>query len=161
MWLAHHWPDRYDRCVRVGRLHFCARCLVLYPVILLIGLLFDTRGSGIGVAMMWLLPVPMTLEWVLEQHRWIHYSQKRQLAVATVAAIGIGVAASVHFRSPFGWVATAPMVFHVSVCCVSTILASVRFKPQDEQYSWETQFEREEAERLEHLQALVSREDAP
>lgn len=161
MWLAHHWPNRYDRCVRVGRLHLCARCLVLYPVILLIGLLVDAQYSGLGLAAMWLLPLPMTIEWVLEQQRRITYSQKRQLVFAAVAAVGIGVAASVHFRSPFAWVATAPMVIHVSVCCVATIVSSTRFRTRHDGLDWESEFDRQEAERMEHLQALISREDSP
>ena len=32
IWLSHHAPDEYDRCIAVGRAHVCRRCLVLYPV---------------------------------------------------------------------------------------------------------------------------------
>lgn len=31
--LAHHPPSQYHRCVRLGRLHLCARCLGLYPTL--------------------------------------------------------------------------------------------------------------------------------
>jgi uncharacterized membrane protein len=33
-WLSHHAPEELHRAYRVGRLHVCARCLGLYPVLL-------------------------------------------------------------------------------------------------------------------------------
>ena len=38
MYLSHHWPSDYDRCAVVGGMHICRRCLVLYPVALVAGL---------------------------------------------------------------------------------------------------------------------------
>ena len=38
IWLAHHWPDEYDRCVVLGGRHVCRRCLVLYPLALAVAI---------------------------------------------------------------------------------------------------------------------------
>ena len=32
LWLSHHYPHEYDRCIRVGDSHICRRCSVFYPV---------------------------------------------------------------------------------------------------------------------------------
>ena len=31
--LSHHHPEEFDRCWKLGRVHVCARCLGLYPVL--------------------------------------------------------------------------------------------------------------------------------
>ena len=43
MWLAHHWPEHYDRCAVVAGRHVCRRCLVLYPPTLAVA--FATLGG--------------------------------------------------------------------------------------------------------------------
>lgn len=119
----------------------------------------------------------MTIEWILEQHRFLRYSQARQLAVTAVGAVGIGLAASVHLRTPFALEATLPMVTHVALCCIATLtahrrlstspelggdsaIASERELVDDGENDWEADFERNEAERLEHLQRIISAQDA-
>lgn len=66
--LSHHPPQAHDRCIRIGGLPVCARCLGLYPA-LLAGLvvLFWTGGGwpvqareGIILA---LLTLPALLDW--------------------------------------------------------------------------------------------------
>ena len=43
MWIAHHYPEDYDRCVLIGRTHVCRRCAGAVP-----GGLPDRSGPGAG-----------------------------------------------------------------------------------------------------------------
>ena len=44
LWLSHHDPGAYDRCVVVAGRHVCRRCLVLYPLAFVV--LVVAQGSG-------------------------------------------------------------------------------------------------------------------
>ena len=41
MMLSHHFPEDYDRCAVVAGFHVCRRCLVLYPVALVTGVVIS------------------------------------------------------------------------------------------------------------------------
>ena len=65
LWLSHHWPDDYDRCVVVGGRHVCRRCLVLYPLALAVALVTVAVGGGfgpLGTAGLVLLPLAAVVE---------------------------------------------------------------------------------------------------
>lgn len=91
--LAHHPPEQYGRCVKVGRHHVCRRCAVLYPVAFLV-----TGLSLAGIAwpvawdtnLLYLLPLAVTLELVLERFGAIRYHAGRQMAVTLLAAPALG-----------------------------------------------------------------------
>ena len=34
-WLSHHTPEEWHRCYQVGPIRFCARCLGVYPTMLI------------------------------------------------------------------------------------------------------------------------------
>ena len=69
IWLAHHWPDEYDRCVLVGRRHICRRCIVMYPIafaviaLSLAGVALPTPWSQLALVF---LPLPALVEFVGE-----------------------------------------------------------------------------------------------
>jgi hypothetical protein len=97
MWLAHHYPDDYDRCVVIGRTHVCRRCIVLYPVAFLVmGLaLADVRWpSALDPWLLILLPLPAMAEFVLEHLGRASYQPVRQtiLTVPMAVALGVGFA---------------------------------------------------------------------
>ena len=91
--LAHHPPEQYDRCLEVGRHHVCRRCAVLYPVAFLV-----TGLSLAGIAwpaawdsnLLYLLPLPMALEFVLERFGALRYRPGRQLVLTLLAAPALG-----------------------------------------------------------------------
>ena len=91
--LSHHPPEQYDRCIEIGRHHVCRRCAVLYPVAFLV-----TGLSLAGVAwpaawdtnLLYLLPLPMALEFVLERFGALRYHAGRQLVVTLLAAPALG-----------------------------------------------------------------------
>lgn len=93
MWLSHHWPDQADRCVEVGGRFVCRRCAVLYPVSLVVAMLF---GIGAGWPerwdpwFLWLLPLPAAVEFIGEQLRWWEHAPRRLVAVTLLLAVACG-----------------------------------------------------------------------
>ena len=93
VWLSHHPPAQYDRCIRIGRHHVCRRCAVLYPLAFA-----TTAASLLGWAwpaawdqtLLWLLPLPVTLEFFLERFGSLRYRPTRQLVLTIIAAPALG-----------------------------------------------------------------------
>lgn len=94
MWLAHHYPADYDRCVLVGRHHVCRRCLVLYPIAVatLIAAAAGLRWDrSLDPFLLITLPLPSTIEFVLEHFGVTSYRPVRQLALVLPLAVAFGV----------------------------------------------------------------------
>ena len=92
MWLAHHHPEDYDRCVVIGRSHVCRRCVVLYPLafaVMLATLAWHPDGP-IDVAVLVVLPLPALVELSLEQLGVLTYDARRQVIVTVPLALGLG-----------------------------------------------------------------------
>ncbi len=91
--LAHHPPNQYDRCIRVGGVHVCRRCAVLYPLAFAAAVL-SLRGlhwpASQDRTWLFLLPLPMTLEFVLERFGALRYRAGRQILVTVVGAPALG-----------------------------------------------------------------------
>jgi len=106
LWLSHHYPEDYDRCVRIGRNHVCRRCLALYPltvVVMIVGLAAGstfTNDSTTALVLMIVLPIPAVTEFVLEHLGLIGYQPKRQIAVTLLMAVGLGLAFARYLRHP-------------------------------------------------------------
>ena len=92
MWLSHHWPDEYDRCVRVGGKLVCRRCIVLYPLSLVTAVVAGFFGwpESWDPWLLWLLPLPAVVEFVAEQLRLVRHSPRRLVAVTVPLAIACG-----------------------------------------------------------------------
>lgn len=94
LWLAHHYPDDYERCVRMGDRHVCRRCLVLYPIAVLVAVL---GVAGLALADPWsaialvALPLPAVAEVLYEQLGRRPYSARRQVAATIPLGLGLGV----------------------------------------------------------------------
>jgi hypothetical protein len=92
LWLSHHDPVGYDRCVVVAGRQVCRRCLVLYPlalVVLVAAQGLSWSGSAEALALV-VLPLPAVIEFVLEHRGAIRYSPGRQIAVTVPLAIALG-----------------------------------------------------------------------
>ncbi len=94
LWRTHHWPDQYERCAVVAGHRVCRRCLVLYPLALVVAAL-----SAAGIApwpahldtwFVWASAVPATVEFVAEQLGAVAHRPRRQVAVTAVLALGVG-----------------------------------------------------------------------
>ena len=78
--LSHHPPSQYDRCIRIGRQYVCRRCAVLYPLAFAVA----------TASLLYLLPIPVTLEFVIERFGGIRHRAGRQIALTLLAAPALG-----------------------------------------------------------------------
>jgi hypothetical protein len=94
LWLAHHDPGDYGRCVLIGRTRVCRRCLVLYPVAFVVLGLAQAGlrwPSSLDPVLLLLLPVPAVVEFVLEHVGAMGYRPVVQAVVTTLLAAALGV----------------------------------------------------------------------
>jgi len=94
LWLAHHWPHRYERCTVIAGRHVCRRCIWFYSIsfaVLALGYLgISPWPQAWDPAMVWVLSVPATVEFIGgELGRW-SYDARRQVAVTTILALAVG-----------------------------------------------------------------------
>lgn len=158
MWLAHHHPDQYERCVTIGRLHVCRRCLVLYPLAVLCAvlvLLTDPPPTSL-IAGMWLLPAPVMVEWVGEHLGRLTYSPRRQAVVTALAAPALGAALAWHAASPFELAAIAPMATWALVGLSAAVVGTAGRSTDS---TWRDDHEAEEARRARRLHQLLDDAD--
>lgn len=109
LWLSHHYPGQYDRCVVVGRRHLCRRCVVMYPAAVLVGVLallgLELSSPWSQIALV-VLPIPALVEFVGEHRgRW-QYSSSRHTVVSALQGLGVGVGFVRYFHDyadPWFW----------------------------------------------------------
>ncbi len=126
MFLSHHWPSRYDRCAVVGGRHVCRRCLVLYPVAIVTALV---AGAGLtwptswDVWLLWLLPIPGVVEFVLDSMGAVRYSATRQIVVSAMLAVAYGRILWRYSHHPADGLVWAVVIVDTSVCLAAALLA--------------------------------------
>jgi len=129
LWMAHHYPEDYDRCVVLGRAHVCRRCLVLYPIAFVVMGLALAGGWSSSRLDGWLLaalPLPAVVEFVLEHLGALRYQPVRQmvLTVPLGVALGLGFARYLHDQTdPWFW---GVVVAYGGVCILATVLGARR-----------------------------------
>lgn len=163
LWLSHHWPEHYERCMSLGRHHVCRRCLVLYPTALLVAVLVALATSTsqavppAALWALWLLPAPAVAEWVLEHLAALPYRPLRQAATSLVAAPALGIALGLHAVAPFDGRVVTPVAVWVAVCASTALWSSLRARSGTE--DWQAELERAEQQRRARLEALLERQD--
>jgi hypothetical protein len=93
MWLSHHRPDEYDRCIVVGQRRICRRCAVLYPVSLVAALVLGLVASWprtLDPWLLWTLPLPSVIEFVGEQRGIVRHSPTRLVILTIPLAVACG-----------------------------------------------------------------------
>jgi hypothetical protein len=129
MWLSHHYPEDYDRCVAVGRSHVCRRCLVMYPVALATVVL-----ASLGVrwprpldpVLLVVLCLPALSQFVLEHIGRIRYSPLVEDAAMLPASVALGVGFSRYLKDhtdPLFW---ACIVGYGTICFVAVVIGARR-----------------------------------
>jgi hypothetical protein len=110
---SHHWADQHDRCAHVGGKLICRRCLVLYPVTILV-LALSQFGVGwpgsLDTVLLFFLPLPLVLDFVFEHMGLTRYSPRRQMATTLLGATALGHAFSRYLAQnadPLFWTMTA------------------------------------------------------
>ena len=125
MWLSHHWPDAYDRCAVVGGMHVCRRCLVLYPVALVTGVLISLGSwwpDALDPWVLWLFPLPGVIEFVLDNLDLIEYSPRRQVILSAGGAVAAGVGYSMYLQDTFDPVVWAVVGVYTTVCVLGVVV---------------------------------------
>ena len=128
MWLAHHYPEDYDRCVVIGRSHVCRRCLALYPLmlaVLALGLVLDL-GRAIELGVLALLSLPAVIELVLEQLGVLRYSPARQVGVTLVLAVGLGAGFAAYLDDQLDPGFWAIVLAYTTICLVAVVVGRAR-----------------------------------
>jgi len=126
MWLAHHWPDQYERCFMVVGRHVCRRCLVLYPLTLAVA--FAAVGGfllwprSLDPELIWLLSIPGTIEYAADQLGVFRYNARRQIAATALTAIPLGRGMSYEFDHRWSWYFWGPLLVFGSVWFAATII---------------------------------------
>lgn len=126
MWLAHHWPDEYRRCVVIGGQHVCRRCLVLYPLTFAVAIAAVSGAllwpRSFDPALIWLLSIPGTIEYVAEQLGFITYNARRQAVATALVAIPLGRGLSYELDDRWHWYFWGPLLVFGTIWFVSTII---------------------------------------
>ena len=126
LWLAHHWPDRYDRCIVIAGRHVCRRCVWFYGIAFFVAALAFVGVSpwpeAFDVWAVWILPLPATLEFFAGELGLADYDARRQIAVTALMspAVGRGMAAELSDRG--SWLFWGPvLVFGTSWFVIAVI----------------------------------------
>jgi hypothetical protein len=129
MFLSHHWPEGYDRCAVIAGRHVCRRCLVLYPVALVVGIAV-AQGTwwphSLDPWVLWLGPFAGTVEFVLDNLGLITYSPVRQMVLSSGGAIaaGLGYVRYLHHNTDhLVWTVVA---VYTSVCVAGVMVGVLR-----------------------------------
>lgn len=114
LWLAHHWPHRYERCTIVRGRHVCRRCLWFYAVSLL-----TLAAAAVGVSpwptawdttLVWVLSIPATVEFLGgELGRW-SYDARRQIVLTSVLGLAVGRGFYAELTAPGSWTFWGPVL---------------------------------------------------
>lgn len=102
LWLSHHFPEDYDRCVAIGERHVCRRCLVLYPLafaVMALSMVGPWPGSLDGWLLV-LLPLPALVELVLEHLGVVRYQPVRQVVLTVPLAVALGRGFAIYLDDP-------------------------------------------------------------
>lgn len=128
MWLAHHYPEDYDRCVVIGRSHVCRRCLALYPLaFVVLGVALAVQpGRAVAIGALALLSLPAVVELVLEQLGVIGYSPRRQVAVTLPLAVGLGAGFAAYLDDQLDPAFWGIVVLYTAICVVAVVVGRRR-----------------------------------
>jgi hypothetical protein len=123
IWLSHHFPESYDRCVVIGRRHICRRCLALYPVafaVMVWSLVGPWPGDWDGAVLV-LLPLPAVIEFVLEHVGVIRYQPVRQVLVTVPLAVALGRGFALYVDDPGSRLFWGAVLVYGGVCVAAAV----------------------------------------
>jgi hypothetical protein len=129
LWLSHHWPEDYDRCARIGHTHVCRRCLWFWPICLgttVLALAGVRWGSALDPWLLFLLPVPVVVEWWAEHLDVVRYSATRQTVLTVLCAPAVGVGLARYLESPGDPLFWGVVATYAVVCIIPVVIQGRR-----------------------------------
>lgn len=128
--LSHHRPADYHRCVAIGGVHLCARCLGLYPVLFSsIGVQIALRSPLHWAADPWiafLLPAPAMVDWArgrLDPRTGTNFSR---LLTGVLLGLSLGRTLYLHLRRPGFALTMAQLVAMAAIFLAVEVFARLR-----------------------------------
>ncbi|MDF1564934.1 MAG: DUF2085 domain-containing protein [Deltaproteobacteria bacterium] len=124
--LSHQHPEHLDRCIRIGGVPFCSRCLGLYPTLAL-GLLGLFLLGGVFPAgeeegsYLTLLCLPALLDWSYSLFHPRPEGKLRRLLTGVLLGLGLSRTLWIHFQAPF----SRPVLDVLGVLAAGAFLAGV------------------------------------
>jgi len=93
LFFSHHAPEQHDHCVFVGRLPLCARCLSIYPLMIVV--LVAQLAGRIDLAwtdpwLVILFPLPTVIEFLLEHTGRIRATNTLRIALGLPLGVAMG-----------------------------------------------------------------------
>lgn len=132
LWLSHHYPADYGRCVLIGRTRVCRRCLVLYPIVFVV---LGLARAGVRWPMsldpvlLVLLPLPAVAEFLAEHLGTGGYRPGLQVAAAVPLGVALGMGFDRYLDRQ-----TDPLFWGIVVvyggACFAALLVGARRRPQ-------------------------------
>jgi hypothetical protein len=123
LWLSHHDPGAYDRCVLVAGRQVCRRCLVLYPLafVVLVGARASNWSGPTETLALAVLPLPAVIEFILEHRGVVRYSPRRQMLVTIPLAVGLGAGFDRYLDRPGDVLFWSVVVVYTAACLWSAM----------------------------------------
>jgi len=116
LWLAHHWPERYDRCMVIGGRHVCRRCTVFYSISFLVAALafagIAPWPESFDIWAVWLTPIPATIEFALGEMTKLQYSARRQVIVTAFMSPAVGRGMAAELSDQGSWLFWGPVLVY-------------------------------------------------
>ncbi|MFM7509245.1 MAG: hypothetical protein ACKO5A_06820 [Actinomycetota bacterium] len=125
LWLSHHHDDQLDRCAVVGGHHVCRRCVWFWPATLgvvalaLVGLRWPEAADPVTL---FLLPIPVMIEWWAEQLGLVRYAPRRSVGLSLIAAPAVGVGLARYLQTPGDPLFWTVVTVYAVVCAVPVAL---------------------------------------
>jgi Predicted membrane protein len=135
-WISHHTDDQLCRCVRLGGLDVCARCLGLYPTLfLLLALQAILHAPGFSLpdlAVIPLLTLPALFDWALGRFVPQSGSNLRRIISGVLLAAALARSLWLHFTSPLHPLFAAHFVWMLSTAAMTEFVARKKRLAEDE-----------------------------
>jgi len=134
LWHAHHWPHRYDRCTTIAGRHVCRRCLWFYcaafATLFLAYVGLTPWPTSWDIAMVWLLSIPATMDFVGGELERLTYDPRRQVVVSTILGVAVGRGFFLELNDRWSWTFWGPVLVYGSLWLAVALYAFWKRKGQ-------------------------------
>ncbi len=124
--LSHHPPEAHDRCLRIGGVPVCARCLGLYPTLALGMILLFWTGGGWPLqeqesTILTVLTLPALIDWAHGLFVPRPGGKARRLFTGILLGVALSRVLYLHWLDPF----SPPVLDVLGILAAGAALAGV------------------------------------